>query len=124
MALSTTGYTAAGAGITAANGNYVPVTGANATNQGAQQYFNGTNYLSFCTSPGGPLWQITTTLNANYNSAGASYSVTTSANTTNMPLTGWVISYVSIAAPAPTFSPIGGAAPASAPRLQPRVVVF
>ena len=58
LALSTTGYTASGAGTTAANGNYVPVTGANATYNGVTQYTNGTYFLVY-----GSNWAVYSAVN-------------------------------------------------------------
>ena len=99
------GYTVANAGNTSANGNYIPVTGANATSQGAPQYFNGTNYLSYCTTPGSPEWQITATVNTIYSSPGILYYNSTGATTTGPQLTGWGIN-TGVTAPAPTLTAI------------------
>ena len=120
MALNAAGYTVSGAGDSVANGNYVPVTGAYATNQGATQYTNGTYFLAYS---GGGYWFIESS--AVYINSGGFflYNVAGASSTTNMPITGWGVSYYGTA-PAPTFTTISGAAPASAPRLQPRVVVF
>lgn len=99
------GYTVANAGNTSANGNYIPVTGANATSQGAPQYFNGTNYLAYAGTPGSPEWLISSTLNASYNSAGILYYNGTGATTTGPQLTGWGINS-GVTAPAPTLTAI------------------
>ena len=117
MALNAAGYTAAGAGTTAANGNYVPVTGAYAAFNGATQYFNGTYYLGYYFG-----WNIST--DPNHSGGFSLYSDGGSGTTTSFLLTGWIAPSSGGTAPAPTFSPIGGAAPAAAPRLQPRVVIF
>ena len=95
MALSTTGYTASGAGTTAANGNYVPVTGAYATYNGATQYTNGTDFIAFNMSG---YWGVFTAPNA-----GGSLSYSASGSTTTFPLTGW-FTYAGFTAPAPTFA--------------------
>ena len=97
MALSTTGYTASGAGSTAANGNYVPVTGANATYNSATQYTNGTDFLAF---NGTSSWIVANAVNFAgvplYFAAGS---------TTTFPLSGWS---ANVAAPAPTFAAMSG----------------
>ena len=103
MALSTTGYTASGAGTTAANGDYVPVTGANATYNGATQYTNGTDFLVY---NGSGTWFITGTPNIG---SAPFYNSGAGGSTTNMPLTGWVLtSGSSYSAPAPTFAVYSG----------------
>ena len=99
------GYTVANAGNTSANGNYIPVTGANATSQGAPQYFNGTNYLAYAGTPGSPEWLISSTLNVSYNSPGILYYNSTGATTTGPQLTGWGINS-GVTAPAPTLTAI------------------
>ena len=102
MALSAVGYTASGAGTTAANGNYVPVTGANATFNGATQYTNGTDFLAFVTTPGAPYWGVNAVVNAVYNLSQILYNVS-GGSTTSIPLTGWVLATGPGTAPAPTF---------------------
>ena len=110
MALSTTGYTASGAGDPAANGNYVPVTGANASLNGATQYTNGTDFLAYNVGGGGPFWGISAVVNQVYN-ATFIYTVTNAtATTTNVPLTGWAVGAGT--APAPTLTVISGGATA------------
>lgn len=106
MALSPTGYAVAGAGTTAANGNYVPVTGANATLNGATQYTNGTDFLAFNTGPGGPFWGIAAVVNQVGNGSFIYNTTNASATTTNVPLTGWSAS--SGAGSAPTLTVISG----------------
>ena len=116
MALNAAGYTAAGAGTAAANGNYVPATGASATLNGATQYTNGTYTLNYSpTGPNGPMWEVAS-------SGSLVYYVATGSTPTNMPLTGW--GSPGGPGPFPTFTAISGSAPASAPRLQPRVIIF
>ena len=98
MPLSTTGYTASGAGTTAANGNYVPVVGANATYNGATQYTNGTDFLAF---NGIASWVVDSGVNPTgtplYSAAGTA---------TTFPLSGWA--YTLGTAPAPTFAAMSG----------------
>ena len=106
---TTTGYTVSGAGTTAANGNYVPVTGANATFNSATQYTNGTQFLAFITTPGAPYWGISALVNQVYTGT-ILYANTTGASTTNLPLTGWAVGAGT--APAPTLTVISGGATA------------
>ena len=116
MALSTTGYNAAGAGTAAANGNYAPCAAPNATFNGATQYTNGTYFLKL---GGNGYWVVNDTASI----GGVNlYTGGNGGSTTSFSLTGWGVNDGT--APAPTFTTISGAAPASAPRLQPRVVVF
>ena len=126
MALNPAGYQTMGTppGTASAIGNYVPATGANATAGGTTQYTNGTDFATYTSSVG---WIIS--LSPNLTSPGANtYYYNTQApngavnNATNFPLTFWALG--NGAAPAPTFTTTGGSAPATAPRLQPRVVVF
>lgn len=99
MPLSTTGYTASGAGATAANGNYVPCAAPNATWNGATQYTNGTYFLTYNASIS--YWGIYFV--ANLIGGPAPYYYVSGASTTTFPLTGW--STVSSSdAPAPTFA--------------------
>ena len=113
MALSPTGYAVTGAGLTAANGNFVAVTGANATLNGATQYTNGTDFLAYNVGAGGPFWGISTVVNQVGNGAFI-YTVTNaSATTTNVPLTGWSAS--SGAGSAPTLTVISGGGGATTP---------
>lgn len=105
MALSPTGYAVAGAGVTAANGNFVAVTGANATLNGATQYTNGTDFLAFITTPGAPYWGISALVNQVYTGT-ILYANNTGASTTNVPLTGWTLG--SGTAPVPTLTVISG----------------
>ena len=95
MALSTTGYTASGAGTTADNGNYVPVVGAYATYNGATQYTNGTYFLAFGV---GGYWYMNSAVNA----GGTALYDVSGGSATTCPLTGW--STASGTAPAPTFA--------------------
>ena len=97
MALSTTGYTASGAGTAAANGNYVPVVGAYATYNGVTQYTNGTYFLAWSTA----VWTIDATVNI-----GSSPNYTASGTATSFPLSGWVVN--ASTAPAPTFAAMSG----------------
>ena len=94
MALSAVGYTASGASITAANGNYIPLTGANATCGGVTQYSNGVDFLSYA---GSNQWYISASVNA---ISSPLYAISTG-SPTNVPLTGWNV--VSGTAPAPTL---------------------
>lgn len=98
MALSTTGYTASGAGTTAANGNYVPCAAPNATFNGATQCTNGADFLAY---NGTGSWGMFTTVNSTgiplYSAAG---SVST------FPLFGWTNNTGT--PPAPTFTDMSG----------------
>ena len=119
MALSSAGYqtTSPQPGTASAPGSYIPVTGAYATYGGATQYTNGTLFLTYYST--GTIWFINAVIN---NGSAPLYNGGTGGTTTNMPLTGWGVNGGT--APAPTFTTISGSAPAAAPRLQPRVVVF
>ena len=95
--LSTVGYTASGASNAGVNGNYVPVTGANATFNGATQYTNGPYFLAFSGS-----WYVDSAPNAAvlpeyYNGGGTAAT---------FPLTGWTAS--ASVAPVPTFAAMSG----------------
>lgn len=114
MALNAAGYTAAGAGTTAANGNYVPVTGAYATAGGATQYTNGTDFLSF---NGSSTWGLFTVAGA-----GGVPLYTAAGSTTTFPLSGWTAATGGL--PAPTFNGIGPTPAASFPRNRTTVVVY
>ena len=120
MALSPAGYQTTGTqpGTASAQGNYAPCAAPYATWNGATQYTNGSLFLTF--NAGNSLWGIYFV--ANLNGGPQPYYYVSGGSVTNLPLTGWSIA--NGAAPAPTFTTISGAAPASAPRLQPRVVVF
>ena len=101
---SSPGYAAAGAGTSAANGNYAQVTGANATYSGAPQYTNGVDFLTFS----GTGWGVYTAVNApgaSLYAAGGTASV--------MPLTGW--GTTTGTAPAPTFTALSVAPAITAP---------
>ena len=99
--LSATGYYTTGTqpGTVAAQGNYIPATGVYTTWNGATQYTNGTDFLTYA---GGTAWQ----LNAGGNGTGGAilYSAS-SGSVSTMPLTGWTTG-AGGTAPAPTFAVI------------------
>ena len=101
MALSTTGYTASGAGDAAENGNYVPCAAPNATWNGATQYTNGSRFLTF--DAGASQWGIYFVANLSSHPYPDYYSP--SASATTFPLSGWTPLST---APAPTFAVISG----------------
>ena len=108
MPLSTIGYAASGAGTTAANGNYVPVTGANATYGGVTQYTNGPYFLVY-----GSNWAVYSAVNA---MGALMYYESGSSGPTTM--TVGVLNASGGASPGPTFSvlssvpsPIAGVVP-------------
>ena len=106
MALANS-YIVSGAGSAVVNGTYTLISGANGTFNGANQYSNsaGTSFLYY--TPGGPNWNIATTVN---NTGAPAYTVPTSMSQV-LPLTGWGMGGTGAAAPAPTLT--AGAAAAT-----------
>ena len=119
MALSTVGYTTSAAGTAAANGNYVPVVGANATLNGATQYTNGTYYLAFTNIPVAPgqNWSIQPVVNGTYMTA--PLYTTPGGNATTFPTTGWVVNNGT--ATAPTFAVMSGGCTVATVRRRPAI---
>jgi len=99
-------YIVSSAGIAAINGNYLPVTGANATFNGATQFNYGGFFLYYTTA--NTQWNIAPTPNG----GGSPYYVVTTTGPTVMPLTGWGGTGT---APFPTLSNGGATGTNSAP---------
>ena len=114
MALSTTGYTASGAGLSAANGNYVPCAAPNATWNGATQYTNGSRFLTFDASAS--QWGIYFVANLSSHPYPDYYSP--SASATTFPLSGWTPLST---APAPTFVDMSGGGGGTTARRRPPI---
>ena len=107
MALANS-YIVSVAGLSAVNGTYTIAPGALGLFNGANQYVNaaGTYYLTFIS--GGPNWSI-----VNQSNGGVpTYTVSTGASATNLPLTGWGGTGT---APAPTIAASSATGTNSAP---------
>ncbi len=103
MALNAAGYQTTGTppGTSAATGSYLPLTGTNASFDGATQFSNGTVFLAYSSRLG--VWSITTGVNGADGSSATLYSSPACASSV-MPLSGWTVSNGT--APAPTFAAI------------------
>lgn len=98
-----TGYTVSGAGVSSANGSYVPVTGANATYYSQTQYTNGADYLLY---NGSGYWLISQQPSYSGGSSGTNSSSIlyySPQNGASMSLSGWSAGGGGVA-PAPTFA--------------------
>ena len=114
MPLSTTGYTASGAGDAAANGNYVPVTGAYATYNGATQYTNGTDFIAFNNSG---YWSLYSAVNV----GAIPFYYVSGGSATTFPLTGWALGGGGGVAPAPTFADMSSGGGGTTARRRPPI---